>query len=64
MTTEMNTAKLRNLAYEAAQGCNWEDAANLYQAAVNVYPSKMRSELAQSDISAMQAKIKSYRARV
>ena len=56
--THMTTAILRNAAREAAESLQWAQAADLYRAAVEIYPSRI-GELAEKDIAALLSRAES-----
>lgn len=57
----MNTATYRNMARDAARACRWQDAADLYEKAISVYPAQLcrtafGDALANRDLMALESK--------
>lgn len=58
----MNTATLRNEARKAEANRQWADAADLYQSALDAYPTGLGGGLADLDKKHLRAKALSCRA--
>lgn len=64
-TGQPTTAQLRNAAYEAEQAKDYRRAADLYQAALDVYPTRdPKNQLANADREGLNRRARSMRTMV